>query len=153
MIRRSMRNCSVKDRARMTVPDLAAVDWDGSEYLGWRDTKAPLRAYLVRVRNDGVIGVAMRAPELPVRRTAQCSLCHCVHRANVSLFAARLTGRAGRDENTVGTYVCADLACSDHVRASLPATRDLPDPAPLVAERRAELGVRVDRFLDRVLAG
>lgn len=137
----------------MTVPDLAAVDWEGSDYLGWRDTKAPLRAYLVRVRPDGVVGVAMRAPELPVRRTAQCSLCHSVHRANVSLFAARLTGRAGRDENTVGTYVCADLACSEHVRASLSATRDVPDPAPLVAQRRAELVVRVDRFLDRVLAG
>lgn len=148
-----MRNCSVKDRARMTVPDLSAVDWDSRQYLGWRDTKAPLRAYLVRVRPEGVVGIAVRAPELPVRRTAQCSLCHSVHRANVALFTARLAGAAGRNDNSVGTYVCADLACSDHVRASLPPTRDLPDPAPLVSERQVDLGLRVDRFVDRVLAG
>jgi len=46
-----------------------------------------------------------------------CSLCLTTHTGGgVVLMAARRTGEAGRQGNSVGQYMCADLACSLYVR-------------------------------------
>jgi hypothetical protein len=67
-----------------------------------------------------LVGLNLRVPT-NVRRslvkTTVCSLCLTAHSGSgVSLFAAAKAGAAGRQGNTVGTYICADLACSLYVR-------------------------------------
>ena len=150
-IRRSIRNCSTSERARLTLPDLAAIDWAERDVLGWLDPKIDQRGYLVQVTGDGPVGVMLRAPQSRVRRAAQCALCHSVRTDGVALFAARRGGAAGRRDDSVGTYICADLACSTHLREALKPTRERPDPAPLIAEQAAALQQRVGDFLAGVL--
>jgi len=45
-----------------------------------------------------------------------CSLCLTTHTGGVSLLVAPRTGKAGQQGNTVGAYMCSDLACSLYVR-------------------------------------
>ena len=166
-IRRSMANCSRSQVATMTMPaGLASLDWDAHDFLGWRDPKAPLRGYVVQWRDGAPLGLMLRAPESRMSRSqaAMCALCHYGQSAdNVALFTARRVGQRGRDGNTVGTYICADLACSTHVRsaaapspfASPSGGRAAVGPTAEVEEavrrRVAELGERLAAFTDSVL--
>jgi hypothetical protein len=150
-IRGAIRNCSRGERDTMTLPKLDTVNWDDLEYLGWRDAKAPLRGYLVHVPADEPVGIAVRGSASRVRRTALCDLCHCVHQDGVALYVAPRAGQAGRNGNTTGLYICDDLACSSHLRAAIKPTRQMPDPAPLVAARGAELRARLTTFITGVL--
>jgi hypothetical protein len=86
--------------------------------------------------------------------TTVCHLCRSTRPgSDMSLFAARRGGPAGRNGNTVGTYICADLACSHNVRVEK-ATPDLyPDTGRTVAERIAGLQSRLDGFVAEVLDG
>ena len=82
-----------------------------------------------------------------------CLLCQTGQSGDaVSLFTARRTGEAGRNCNTVGTYMCADLACSHRVRTEIPPWLLERDPTEVVAERAAELRERVRGFVDAVRA-
>ena len=135
----------------MNLPNLTTVHWQDLEYLGWRDVKAPQRGYLVHEQGEELVGITVRAGESRVRRTALCDLCHSVHQDNVALFVAPRTGQAGRNGDTIGTYICDDLACHAHVRAALKPTRQLPDPAPLIAARGQELQGRLSAFIAGVL--
>jgi hypothetical protein len=120
-IRRSMVNSSRSETAALALPrDFAELDWAALDVLGWRDRKVALRGYLVHERDGGPLGIALRAAEtrMSARRSAMCLLCHTVQSADaISLFTARRVGEAGRNGNTVGTYVCADLRCSTRVLA------------------------------------
>jgi hypothetical protein len=156
-IRRSLVNCSRSEAAALAVPrDLAELDWPSLDVLGWRDPKAPLRGYLVREREGELLGIALRAAEtrMSARRSAMCLLCHTVQGADaISLFTARRVGEAGRNGNTVGTYVCADLRCASRVLAVPPLAQHLPDEqqALAVAGRRAALTARLAGFTADVL--
>ena len=156
-IRRSMVNCSRSEAAALTPPrDLAELDWDALEVLGWRDPKAELRGYLVHEQPDGVVGLALRAADsrMSSRRSAMCLLCHEVQRAAaVSLFTARRVGEAGRNGNTVGTYICADLECGHRAREVPPTARHLDEElqAVAVAERVEGLRQRLRAFTADVL--
>ena len=80
-----------------------------------------------------------------------CLLCEPPQPADaVSLFTARRAGEAGRNGNTVGTYICADLACSHRVRTDIPPWLRERNPAEVVAERVDELRNRVLGFVDAV---
>jgi hypothetical protein len=68
----------------------------------------------------------------------------------VSLFTAKRTGVAGRNGNTVGTYICADLRCGERVLTEIPPWLQDRNPAEVVAERAAELRERVQGFVDAV---
>jgi hypothetical protein len=58
---------------------------------------------------------------------------------------------AGRDGNTVGTYICADLACSLYVRGL--RELEVPQGETVSPEVRAErLNSRLEGFVNRVLA-
>ena len=156
-IRRSMVNCSRSEAASLTPPrDLAELDWDAVEVLGWRDPKAELRGYLVHEQPDGVVGLALRAADsrMSSRRSAMCLLCHEVQpAAAVSLFTARRVGEAGRNGNTVGTYMCADLECAHRAREVPPTARHLDEElrAVAVAERVEGLRQRLRAFTADVL--
>jgi hypothetical protein len=153
-IRRSFVNSSKSLVKAMTLPrDFAELPWESLDYLGWRDPKAPARGYLVVCREDGVTGIAVNtaATGKPRRGTGLCDLCHTAHQVtNVSLFVARRAGAAGKAANTVGTYICADLACSLYLRGL--RDPEVPQGETVSPERRTErLTERLDSFVSRVL--
>jgi FBP C-terminal treble-clef zinc-finger len=154
-IRRAMVNSTRGEAVRMTLPawvrdlDLDAVD----DVLGWRDPKAPDRGVLLVPGEDGIVGVALRAGERGVRATAMCALCRTTHApGRVELLVARRTGPAGRNGDTVGTYVCGDLACARHVRVEKATAALRPTPGTDVEERRAGLRERAQEFVRTVLS-
>ena len=67
------------------------------------------------------------------------------------MFAAARAGAAGRNGNTVGTYICADLACSTYIRQPKPTLAVVPEPGVVVQERIEGLLHRTASFVDRVL--
>jgi hypothetical protein len=156
-IRRSMVNCSRSEAAALTAPrDLDERDWASLDALGWRDPKAELRGYLVHEQDDGVVGIALRAADTKMsgRRSAMCLLCRTVQTANsVSLFTARRVGEAGRNGNSVGTYICADLDCAHRVQAVPQSVQHLAEQlqALAVAERTEGLRQRLQAFTAEVL--
>ncbi len=147
-IRASFVNRGDDEIARLSLPGLHEVLWDEREYLGWRDPRAANRGYLVYWRADEAIGIALRASEVPLRAgiPAMCSLCHTTQPSSqVTMFTAARAGQAGRDGSSVGTYICADLACSLLIRM-------LPSGSHVHAAPDHLLAVRVDGLLARVEA-
>jgi hypothetical protein len=153
-IRRSFVNCSQGEAKALTLPkDFGTLGWAELEVLGWRDPKAPLRGYLVVEIDEAPVGIAVRAADTRMsgRVAAMCLLCQTAQSADaISLFTARRVGEAGRNGNTVGTYICADLGCSARVRTDIPPWLADRNPAEVVAERAAELRGRVHAFVDGV---
>ena len=153
-VRRSFVNCSRGEAQGLTLPrGFADLDWAELDLLGWRDPKAPLRGYLVLDVADGPVGLAVRAADsrMSSGTAVMCLLCQTGQSGDaVSLFTARRTGEAGRSGNTVGTYICADLRCSDRVRTEIPPWLQQRDPAEVVAERAADLRDRAEGFLAAV---
>ncbi|GAA4350216.1 FBP domain-containing protein [Angustibacter luteus] len=153
-MRAAFVNCSRSQlKALPPPPGLADLDWPNLDYLGWRDPKAPRRAYLVAPHGADVVGLALRAPQGSGRRkgSAMCALCASVRTTSeVDLFVAPRAGSAGRAHNTVGTYICTDLACSLYVRGlrelDLPQGERLPVPA-----RVARLTERLAAFVARAV--
>ncbi|TDC52746.1 FBP domain-containing protein [Jiangella ureilytica] len=121
-IRRSFVNCSKGEAMRLNVPrDLDEQPWDDLDFLGWRDHSTLDRGYVVAVQSDGgLVGIALRTNPKSSRgftTRSMCSLCLTTHTSGgVSLMTARRAGESGRQGNTVGQYLCADLACSLYVR-------------------------------------
>lgn len=129
------------------------LNWDDLEYLGWRDPKAQQRGYLALWREDALTGLALRAPDGASRKSVMCTLCHSTHSGGgVALFVARRGGAAGRNENTIGTYICADLNCSRYARLSAATASIFPEPGIEVEERLIRLRRRSTAFVNRVLA-
>jgi len=153
-IRSSFVNASRSQVKAVTFPsDLQDLRWEDHDLVGWRDPKAPSRAYLVTEHGQRTVGVLLRAPAAtPVRRAkAMCSLCHAVHPADgVALYVAPRAGAAGKRGDSVGTYICADLGCSLYARG-LRAT-SMPPAEPVGPQRVANLRARIGAFVQRVLA-
>lgn len=157
VLRRCLINSSRSEVAALALPrDFAELDWPSFDVLGWRDPKAELRGYLVAQRDGAPVGVALRAADtrMSSRRSAMCLLCHTVQPADaISLFTARRSGAAGRNGNTVGTYICADLRCATRVHAVPPSAQHFPDElqALAVEEQRTGLRSRLAAFTAGVL--
>ncbi|MGW1752160.1 FBP domain-containing protein [Streptomyces sp. NPDC002092] len=119
-IRTAFVNCTKGEAKRLSVPrDLAERPWDDLDFLGWRDPQAPDRAYLVTEWSDGwPRAVALRGAGSAVgqARRSMCSMCLTTHSGGVSLMVAPKAGKAGQQGNSVGAYICSDLACSLYVR-------------------------------------
>lgn len=121
-IRASFVNCTKGEAARLRLPlEFAETPWQDLDFLGWVDPGAPLRAHVVVPGADGrPLGVTLRVPatrRTSVVRSSACQVCLTGHAASgVTLLAAPLAGTKGREGNTVGIYLCADLACSLYVR-------------------------------------
>jgi len=154
-IRRSFVNCSRSEAAAMTLPpDLDDMPWDEREFLGWRDPRAPLRGYAVLWRDGRPLGMALRAAgsRMSSRTAAMCLLCGSARSgADVSLFTARRAGEAGRNGDTIGQYICADLDCSRRVRTEIPPWLRDRDPDEVLPTRIASLRANVDGFADHLL--
>ncbi|MFE9580668.1 FBP domain-containing protein [Nocardia sp. NPDC006044] len=118
-IRSSFINCSKTEAKKLPVPkNLDDQPWDDLDFLGWSDPSLPGRAYLVVPNdNDELIGVALRYETGGTGRAQMCSICLTTHTGSgVSLLTAAKAGPSGRKGNTVGTYMCTDLACSLYAR-------------------------------------
>jgi hypothetical protein len=156
-IRTSFVNCSKGEAKRLAVPkDLATRPWDDLDFLGWRDPSAPDRAYLVAESGDGLVGVTLRRATPPAgSRRSMCALCLTTHSGDgVSLMTARKAGKEGQQGNSVGSYLCADLACSLYLRGKKetePGARS-HDSLPL-DEQVTRTKTNLRAFLDRVTHG
>lgn len=120
-IRGSFVNCTKGEATRLKLPmNFAELPWQDLDFLGWTDPGAPLRAHIVLPRPNGPVGVTLRVPSTgrtSAVKSSMCQACLTGHASSgVTLFAAPLAGAAGREGNTVGTYLCADLACSLYIR-------------------------------------
>lgn len=120
-LRASFVNCSKGEAKRLAVPvDLNQRPWDELDFLGWLDPRAPERAYLVAERegDEGdLAGLVLRSTAATAHRPTMCTFCHTTHPGQgVALLTARKAGPSGRNGNSVGTYICSDLACSLYVR-------------------------------------
>ncbi|RDI54058.1 FBP domain-containing protein [Nocardia mexicana] len=152
-IRASFVNCSKGEAKRLHVPrDLRDRPWGDLDFLGWNDPSAAGRCYLVVPQEDRLVGVALRYETGGSGRTQMCTICLTTHTAHgVSLLAARKTGESGRLGNTVGTYMCTDLACSLYARnKKRPAlgARYREDLSP--AEKAERVRTNITAFLTRL---
>jgi hypothetical protein len=152
-IRASFVNATQGEIDRVPMPGLHDVMWGDREYLGWRDQQAHQRGYLVHWTDHRPVGIVLRASEFSLQPgiAAMCSLCRTTRRSDeVTLFSAPRAGQAGRDGNTIGTYICDDLACSHLIRI-LPPASPMQDPAQLLATRIEGLLSRVQAFTADVM--
>jgi FBP C-terminal treble-clef zinc-finger len=122
-LRASFINCSKGEAKRLPVPrDLSERPWDDLDLLGWHDLGSPERAYLVAEPQGRPVGVVLRAASGRSAsgrsdRPGLCAFCLTPQPGGgVRLMTAPRAGAAGKQGNSVGTYVCADLACSLYVR-------------------------------------
>lgn len=161
-IRASFVNCSKGEAGRIRMPAGLAtggVPWADLDFLGWTDPGAPLRALLVAPGPDGPVGVLLRRPEARragALRSSMCRVCLTEHASSgVSLFVAPLAGAAGRNGNTVGEYLCADLACSLYLRGKRqPRMRLVRREETLsLDERVGRATANLAAFTDRIRAG
>lgn len=153
-IRASFVNCSQGAARRLPLPrSLEATRWDQLDLLGWRDPGAPAAAYLVTPWRGDLTGLVLRlTTDRRGGRKNMCSLCHTTHSTtDVALMVAPRPGKSGRDGNTVGAYLCTDLACSLYARELKRPDRAQPvetlDPEQKVARLRDNL----DTFVRRVV--
>lgn len=156
-IRSCFVNATRREAAQATVPDLAELPWERLDYLGWRDRKAPLAAYVVLELDDEPTGVLLRAGAPAAsgrRRKALCSWCRDLSSVDASLYVARRGGASGRAGNTVGTLICDAFTCSRQVRrpptSSEAGTGVEAIADQIVAERVAGLRERSERFAREV---
>lgn len=153
-IRASFVNATQGEAERVPMPGLHDVIWGEREYLGWRDQQAHQRAYLVHWVDDRPIGILLRSSEFSLQPgiAAMCSLCRITRRSDeISLFSAPRAGQSGRDGNTIGTYLCDDLACSHLIRILPPQHPMQPPPEEVLAIRTAGLISRVQAFTASVM--
>ncbi|MFF7892906.1 FBP domain-containing protein [Streptomyces sp. NPDC007907] len=156
-VRASFINCSKGEAKRLAVPrDLDERPWDDLDFLGWRDPGAPDRSYLVTERGGRLVGLSMRfqAAQRGFLHRSMCSLCLTTHpRGGVSLMTARQAGAAGREGNSVGAYMCTDLACSLYVRGKkAPEAGSRFEESLTVDEQIARTRSHLSAFLDKVSA-
>jgi hypothetical protein len=158
-LRSSFVNASKREAAQAALPDLSALPWADLDYLGWRDRKAPLSAYVVLEVDGAPTGVLLRSSTPgsgSVRRKALCAWCADLTATDdVTLYVARRGGSAGREGNTIGTLICTDFRCSANVRRQptlAEAGRDEAAAALIVERRISELRQRSRHFVDEILS-
>ncbi|GAA4425920.1 FBP domain-containing protein [Georgenia halophila] len=158
-IRASFVNASRREAGQAVLPALDALDWDRLEYLGWRDRKAPLAAYVVVEVDGEPVGVRLRSADAKTNRrrpNAVCAWCEdIVATDDVSFYVARRCGAAGRRGDSVGTLICTDFVCSHNVRRR-PTTAEAGTDVDAVREEFVERRVtglreRSARFVEEIL--
>ena len=158
-IKSSFVNCSKGEAKRLHVPkDLDTQPWDDLDFLGWGDPSLRGRCYLAVPGTvtggdaDTLTSVAMRFETGGSRKSQMCTICLTTHASgDVALMTARKTGESGRRGNTVGTYMCGDLACSLYARRKrTPALGNQYREDTSVDERVERVRTNLAAFLARI---
>ncbi|WP_330461273.1 FBP domain-containing protein [Streptomyces sp. NBC_00820] len=154
-IRGSFINCSKGEAKRLAVPrDLDERPWEDLDFLGWRDPGAPDRSCLLVEREGRLVGVTLRFPasRRGFLHRSMCSVCLTTHPGGgVSLMTARKAGTAGREGNSVGVYMCTDLACSLYVRGKkLPESGSRLEESLTLDEQIARSTGNLMAFIDKL---
>jgi hypothetical protein len=151
-IRASFVNASTRERAAITPPHPTDLEWSPLEFIGWREPKTPLAAFVVVPLAEGPVGIMLRQAEARTRARPQCSWCDDTTLQNdVTFFAARMAGAAGRKGDSVGTLVCAHFECNTNVRRQQPIAYVGFDVEAARQQRIAALRDHVQSFARRVL--
>ena len=129
--------------AQLSLPhDFLLTEWAHLDAFAWRDPRIAGRGYLVTELDGEPVGVVLRAAGAngSRHRAAICNLCHTAQPGDqVELFSARKAGPAGERGDTIGTYMCSDLACQETVRLGRPPAPSevVPSVFALVLSARA----------------
>ncbi len=152
-IRASFVNASRREAAQAPLPPhLDDLAWEDHDVLSWVDPKSPRRAYGVVPTGERVVGLLLRTTNPSAQRPAICTWCEDVKETeDVVLYVAKRAGAAGRNGDTVGTLLHADLSCSRHARRRPGRSEGAGDPEAFIARRVAGLRDRSARFAERVL--
>lgn len=167
-LRASFVNCSQGERKRLPMPR-TEPRWADLDFVGWRDPGAPGTAYLVLDTaaasaaspdaawevDSTVVGLVLRHSKVAglVARKNMCEFCRTTHSGtDMALMAAPRAGAAGRNGNTIGTYLCADLACSLYARGLKRPARAQPEETLDVDAKVARLRANLATFVRRVTA-
>ncbi|WP_229403298.1 FBP domain-containing protein [Micromonospora okii] len=131
------------------------IAWDKLDYLGWRDPRAPMRAYLVADVDGVATGLLLRQNPNQAElggRSVMCSLCHFMRRFNeVALFAAPRPSADKRQRlSTLGILVCTDLDCATKVHSTPLLGPYDPPLDEIIQSRREGLRARTVAFLRSV---
>lgn len=155
-IRASFVNCSRGEAKRLRLPAAYdAIRWPDLDFLGWRDPAAPGTAYLVAPWRGQLTGIVLRVGNRAGHggRKNMCAFCLTTHSSSdMDLMVAPRAGAAGRNGNTVGTYLCADLACSLYVRRLKRPARVQPEETTTAEARIGRLRDNLDAFVRRVVS-
>lgn len=154
-IRASFINCTKGEASRMNLPrDFAELPWPDLDFLGWRDPGAPDRGYLVAEQRGRIVGVALRSGTGGgggFTARGICTICKTTRTGGgVALMSARRAGESGRNGNSVGQYICADLACSLYIRGKKVSAGTLLDETLDLTSRIERVRSGLDLFLKRV---
>ncbi|MET7550989.1 MULTISPECIES: FBP domain-containing protein [unclassified Streptomyces] len=155
-IRAAFVNCTKGEAKRLSVPrDLAERPWCDLDFFGWRDPQAPDRAYLATELDGRPVALALRSPGAASwqMRRSMCSMCLTTHTGGVSLMVAAKAGKAGQQGNSVGAYICSDLACPLYVRGRKDAGVGARLHESLTLEEKIQRTVvNLARFIAKVTA-
>ncbi|WP_377273357.1 FBP domain-containing protein [Peterkaempfera sp. SMS 1(5)a] len=153
-IRTAFVNCTKGEAKRLFVPhDLAERPWEDLDFLGWRDPQNPHRAYLATWLDGRQVALVLRSPGAAAWQTrrSMCSLCLTTHTGGVSLMVAAKAGRAGQQGNSVGAYICSDLACPLYVRGRKDAGIGARLPESLSTEEKIQRTLaNLARFIAKI---
>lgn len=159
-IRRAFINCSKGEASRIKLPtDFEATAWRDLDFYGWIDPQAPMRAAIALPGPDGLRSIILRRAERSAgsaTRSSMCQVCLTSHSAGgVSLFTAPRAGASGRRGNSIGEYLCTDLACSLYLRGKRqPRARLVKFEETLSLEEKIERATeKLVSFTDRVAEG
>lgn len=154
-IQQAFVNCSKRAAAAISVPPLDDVAWPDLDFFAWRNPRMPERAYLAAWIGDELVAIELRSGsgrKVAAVRSSMCDFCHTVHSAGaVRLFAAAKAGQAGRRGDTVGAYICTDLACSAYIRGTKRPGRIQPVSTMTTQERADRVSKALNGFVERIL--
>ncbi|MFB6612262.1 FBP domain-containing protein [Agromyces sp. NPDC056379] len=154
-VRTLFGNANASELEQLALPvRFFVTEWAPLDAFGWRDPRIPSRGYLVTELEGMPAGVVLRAADRTGshHRAAICNLCHTHQPGDqVELFSARRAGAAGERGDSIGTYICADLACQETVRLGRPPAPSEVLPSAHELERIEGLARRTRAFVADVL--
>ncbi|KQM80620.1 FBP domain-containing protein [Agromyces sp. Leaf222] len=155
-VRGALRNASPGELAQLSLPvSFFVTEWAHLDAFAWRDPRISGRGYLVTELDGSPVGVVLRTPSPggSHHRAAICNLCHTQQPADqVAMVSARKAGAAGERGDSVGVYMCTDLACQDTVRLGRPAAPSEVMPSLRELESIEGLARRTRAFVANVVA-
>lgn len=154
-IRSCFVNASKGEAKRLQLPrDLAQTPWADLDFLAWSDPAGSDRIYLVVPHQGRIVGIFLRQSRgAKAPRKNLCSVCLTSHNADgVRLTVAPRVGDAGKRGNTVGLYLCADLACSLYVRGKKTPPHPRFHETITTEQAITRLQSAIAAFVDRVVS-